>query len=542
MKKKRLFLTVRLLLLAVTVPILLLAAALLVFSAARSYDVSRTAMLDNQAAVLNNVFAHLEEVRQRTRRELSSMEFLFFCNSSAPDRINQNARLLTDALRNSLAGLPEVEGVVLYHTATDRLYPTVFDVDGHIPEGLFARRSGSAGYIRQETETRLSADGSTLLVFSAELRYGNLAVVFNPARNEGYRTLRQLHGNGLRLIPLAEAASDPDRRTIVTRHGDLDLALEYRVPDLLRFTGQDAFLIAIFLVLLLLVGMTLLMFVLANRFVLAPLKHLSDAFRRLGEGDTAYRIRQSSSIEEIDRFYTGFDRAMDSLQAAEQESRRQQLGAVQAQLQYLQLQIRPHFYLNCLKTISFLAQTHQDEKIQTLVMALSNYFRYTFQDVNGFVTVREELSSIQSYVELCRSLYTDIDLRFDVESDVLDKQCLPLGILTFAENAIKHRRDRGSLTIRVAAWLEKAEPRRIRVRVQNSGPFSEEALALLNSTPRDRVPYQKEHVGVANVSYRLWLVYGERCTLDFHNEGDMATVDLAYPAIPLTDVTGGEAK
>ena len=90
------------------------------------------------------------------------------------------------------------------------------------------------------------------------------------------------------------------------------------------------------------------------------------------------------------------------------------LDAVPAKLQYLQLQIRPHFYLNCLKNINSRAQMHEDEKIQTLVISLSDYFRYNFQDVKNFVTVREELEAVQSYVDLCRCLYNEIELEFGI--------------------------------------------------------------------------------------------------------------------------------
>ena len=47
-----------------------------------------------------------------------------------------------------------------------------------------------------------------------------------------------------------------------------------------------------------------------------------------------------------------------------------------AQMQYLQLQLKPHFYLNGLKTVNALAMAHEDEKIQELVLNLSEHLRY----------------------------------------------------------------------------------------------------------------------------------------------------------------------
>ena len=62
------------------------------------------------------------------------------------------------------------------------------------------------------------------------------------------------------------------------------------------------------------------------------------------------------------------------IDAYERERQRQR-----GQLEYLQLQIKPHFFLNCMTSIHSMAQLHLDEEIQRMAAATAEYFRYIFQ-------------------------------------------------------------------------------------------------------------------------------------------------------------------
>ena len=61
-------------------------------------------------------------------------------------------------------------------------------------------------------------------------------------------------------------------------------------------------------------------------------------------------------------------------------------------MQYLQLQLKPHFYLNGLKTVNALAMAHEDEKIQELVLNLSEHLRYLLRAEQETVPLSRELA------------------------------------------------------------------------------------------------------------------------------------------------------
>ncbi len=224
---------------------------------------------------------------------------------------------------------------------------------------------------------------------------------------------------------------------------------------------------------------------------------------------------------------------LDAIKDAKNETHQQQMSAIQAKLQYLQLQIRPHFYLNCLKNINSLAQLKEYEKIQTLVICMSDYFRYNFQDVRNLVPIQEELKAVQSYVDLCELLYTSINLQFDIESEIMEFECLPLSILTFVENAIKHGKNLEHIEIIIKLYMSMCEDGEMDIvcKIQNTGHFDNEALEQLNTIPvNSDIVYRKERVGILNVRYRLWLLYADNYSLSFYNQDNYANVELHFPA------------
>ena len=222
---------------------------------------------------------------------------------------------------------------------------------------------------------------------------------------------------------------------------------------------------------------------------------------------------------------------LDELHIKEEESNAHQFDAIRAKLQYLQLQIRPHFYLNCLKSIYSLSAMGENEKVQKLILDLSDYLRYTFRDVKNFVPLQSELEAVQSYIDLCSNIYTEIEIEYDLDADVTELVCLPLSILTFVENAIKHGPNRDGLKIELQIRTGAEQNRQyVFITIRNNGSaFSEEDLDQLNHADPSVMLYQRDHVGISNVRYRLWLIYGNEACLSFKNEENHAVVSVRYP-------------
>ncbi len=297
----------------------------------------------------------------------------------------------------------------------------------------------------------------------------------------------------------------------------------------------------------LMLGITVLMILLPvlalalmRRRLFQPMSNLTEALNRIRQGDSDVTVPEDSPVREMNQISHTVNSMLSTISQQKITAYEQHIETQQAQLQYLQLQIRPHFFLGCLNQVYSLAEYHDDTSIQRLGLNLSTYLRSMFRDARQMVNVAEEIKTVESYIHLQQSSMTyPPQLELDIDEQAETALIPPISILTFVENTIKHAKQMDKpLMIRIrchrmdtedGSWLE------ILIR-DNGGGFTEEQLALLNESPK-RI-YTKEHAGIPNVWHRLRLLYGEDVTLVFSNLGEGASIDLF---IPLKEVNRHES-
>ena len=210
-----------------------------------------------------------------------------------------------------------------------------------------------------------------------------------------------------------------------------------------------------------------------------------------------------------------------------------------AQLQYLRSQIRPHFYLNCLKNLYAMAQVSTPEKMQESIRYLSVHMRYIFSDHAQLTTLGKELELCQNYVALFSSMNATypIQCSVEVESALREKTIPPVTLLSLVENCVKYsiRQDRPLKILLTACLLEGEEGAPLlntSVRDNGSG-FAPEWLDRFNHL--ESGAGGEDHVGMTNLVRRCRELYGEAFHIAFYNgmEDDKycgACVDLFIPA------------
>ena len=78
--------------------------------------------------------------------------------------------------------------------------------------------------------------------------------------------------------------------------------------------------------------------------LLEPLVNLTATMKALKKGQTGLRVPQNSRLEEVNQIAWTVNAMLDSLQEQQTVAYEQKLEIQRAQMQYLQLQIRPHFF------------------------------------------------------------------------------------------------------------------------------------------------------------------------------------------------------
>ncbi len=111
-------------------------------------------------------------------------------------------------------------------------------------------------------------------------------------------------------------------------------------------------------------------------------------------------MENQSNISEFQILANSFNAMMEKIKALKIESYQYEIEMQQAKLQYLQIQIRPHFFLNCLKNLYGLAEEDKSEEIQKMILVLSKYFRYMMRDNFLLVSSETELENVENYITL----------------------------------------------------------------------------------------------------------------------------------------------
>ena len=130
---------------------------------------------------------------------------------------------------------------------------------------------------------------------------------------------------------------------------------------------------------------------------------------------------------------------MDEIRDLKIRMYEEQLREKETYLQYLQLQIHPHFFLNCMSLIHNMASLKKYEEIKKLSQHMVRYFRYMMTKANTLIPVKEEISHINDYMEIQKMRFPG-KILFSVETDPETEEALlpPLSIQTFVKNAVKY--------------------------------------------------------------------------------------------------------
>lgn len=307
------------------------------------------------------------------------------------------------------------------------------------------------------------------------------------------------------------------------------LALQYATPYQGLLLNMSSVQVTILVGSLVIVILILFSFYFLTKFFLKPFDSLVSTMEQVRNGQLDAKLETSSSIDEFLRLQDTFNAMMDEIQSLKIASYEQHLERQQVELQYLQIQIRPHFFLNCLKNLYALAQGKQYAQIQEMILRLSEHLRFLFQETKSLIPVAIELKNVENYIAL-QQIVTHCPPSFTEHIDprLQNIQVPPLSFLTFVENSVKHGSFPGkTLEIHISlSLLEDEEDDYVSIVIRDNGTgFSEDSLKALQEGTLEQ---ENTHIGIQNVCKRFRLIYGDKCTFFFSNRGGAET-EIFFP-------------
>lgn len=280
--------------------------------------------------------------------------------------------------------------------------------------------------------------------------------------------------------------------------------------------------------------LVILLLVQLQRNVVRPTRAMEEATAKLASGDAEYRLEAAQAgSTEFESLYQSFNNMADQIMDLRIEAYDMKLRDEANRLTMLRAQIKPHFFLNAITTVSNMTYTDKPEEIRAYISSFAKFIRYMLNISSPWTTVGEELGHIRNYLSMQETRFPgSVVCTIDCPEEVAERRIPFLMLFTLVENAVKHAMTLyETLSIRITcAELREEDFSGVLLAVEDSGGgFSAETLEQL-AADEPQPLYTKEHLGLSNVRYTLNLVYHRGDLLHVGNgQGGGARVEIRIP-------------
>lgn len=253
--------------------------------------------------------------------------------------------------------------------------------------------------------------------------------------------------------------------------------------------------------------------------ILEPMSILQSNMATIQGGDYQHRIEDVYRNNEFEALKVSFNKMMDEIVGLKIAGYEKQIELQESELRNIRLQIKPHFFLNALTTISSLSLKGRNQDIGIYIDALSKNIRYMFKSGLHTVSVQEELHHIENYFEMQELKYPGSVFYFiSMEPELAEWRIPQMIIHTIIENEYKYAVSVDEL---LSIFIKVSEVRMqdealLCIEIEDDGQgYSPEVLAdfAQESGPKD----DGSHVGLWSVRKMLELMYDREGLFEISN-------------------------
>ncbi|MDQ0874467.1 two-component system sensor histidine kinase YesM [Paenibacillus sp. V4I3] len=265
------------------------------------------------------------------------------------------------------------------------------------------------------------------------------------------------------------------------------------------------------IVLMLLISLLATVFL--YRQVQLPIQLLLRGVMKLQTGSFSHRINYHPR-NEFDYLFNRFNEMAEEIQRLLENVYVENIRFRDAKLKHLQSQINPHFLSNCMFFIKNMIAIDDKQAATSMVLNLSEYFRYITMLEHTLTTLREELKLIENYLTIQNLRMERFHYEIDIPEEMLDLQIPRLMVQPIIENTIIHgieKKEQYGIIIISGEWSEGV----CRIHIDDNGVgLSDQQLIELEqkmSSPHD----QEAGCGLWNVHQRLAYQFDQQSGLMF---------------------------
>jgi two-component system, sensor histidine kinase YesM len=278
------------------------------------------------------------------------------------------------------------------------------------------------------------------------------------------------------------------------------------------------------------VGLGLFFVFFSYKKLLKPILTLLEAMGKVRMGHLHTRIQQTPK-NEFGTLYKQFNGMVGQIDSLINEIYIGRLNQQQAQLKLLQSQINPHFLYNCLNFIYQMSMGGNNDGAAKMSLYLGKYFRYATKSNIHFVTLKEELDNIESYMQIQNMRFSG-KLKFhkDIPDNLLNVVIPRLTLQPIVENAFVHGIEKDDANENNIWIYADSDQEHITITVENDGKaIKPEELQKIQASLKT-LNHEDYGYGLNNTHWRIVLKYGENSGIRLlPRESDGLKVQITIP-------------
>jgi len=271
---------------------------------------------------------------------------------------------------------------------------------------------------------------------------------------------------------------------------------------------------------------TLLLAWLLWKMVYKPLNQFQTEIKTITKAQTKASLKQTK-IPEFDFLLHKFQQMKKQIWELVNEIREKEKQRADLEVEKLLYQMNPHFLMNTLDTVHWLAVMNGQDEIDRLVQSLNKLLYYNLGKLGRPSTIEEEIDAIKQYLALQQIRYDfQFDVRIHVDEDLMKKQVPRFILQPLVENSLYHGLNDDGY-IRVDVRLNQG----IEIAIHDNGSgMSEETIYKLQNNKT--AEHQKVGLGIGlnYVKRTIESRYEDKAKLEIKSEiGKGTSIYLTLP-------------
>ncbi|NOV00724.1 sensor histidine kinase [Paenibacillus planticolens] len=273
----------------------------------------------------------------------------------------------------------------------------------------------------------------------------------------------------------------------------------------------------------------LLAFSISNR-VSKPIKLLNKRMKEIEKNDFNSSLALSGP-NEIATLIDTYNHMARQIRDLLQRLKDEYVQKEEMRFRALQAQINPHFILNTLNNIKWMAYIRNDREVGEMLSSLGSIMEASIGRGETLISLKEEMDYVQHYITLMKLRYNDkLTVEFHIPEPLMKQEAIKFMLQPIIENSILHgieqMEGRGVIAIKAVAEQDQMI---LTVTDNGSGIRPDKIDEINHCLLQGQGQAPSRSIGIMNVHERIRLQYGEGYGLHIQSKANETTVEFKLP-------------